>query len=97
MTSVDRRLGTARSVAIYGSHAYVASDGAAPLVVDISNPVEPEITGSVSIFGEVRSVVIYGDYAYVAARESGVQVSDVTNPVNAQIAGSVDAPDLPGE
>jgi len=85
--------GSARSVAISETHAYVADGSSGLQVIDITNPASPQIVGSVDTPDYARSVAISNTHAYVADGDSGLQVIDITNPTSPQIVGSVDTPD----
>jgi len=82
--------GMAWGVAISGTYAYVAGDYSGLQVIDITNPENPQITGSVDTPGSARGVAISGTHAYVADDWSGLQVIDITNPESPQIVGFVD-------
>jgi hypothetical protein len=62
-------------------------------VIDVSDPTNPTIVGSVDTPGYARGVYVLGNYAYVADDASGLQVIDVSNPTNPTIVGSVYTPD----
>ncbi len=75
-------------VKVRGSHAYMLSGGYLK-VVDISNPLNPVITGTVP---EANGVVLDVDsvHAYVASNSYGLQVVDISNPAAPVNQGSVD-------
>lgn len=87
--------GDARSVVVSGTRnalAYVA-DGASGLqIVDVTNPLSPQLVGSVDTPGFATDIVLSGTTAYVADGGSGLQVIDVAAPQSPQIVGSVDTP-----
>ena len=89
--------GGARDVAVAGSYAYVADMYSGLQVIDISNPQNPEIVGSVDIDALQQAyddVVLSGTYAYVATigSQTALQVIDISNPRSPQIVGSVEMP-----
>ena len=73
-------------VAVQGNYAYVPSSGGFVLyVVNITNPTNPTVTGSVNIgsaSGSLYSCVVSGNYCYVATQNKGLTVIDVTNPAS---------------
>jgi hypothetical protein len=84
--------GFALHVAVSGKHAYVANHSYGLQVIDITNPQNPEIVGSVDTPGLAQGVAVSGTHAYVTDWSSGLQVIDITNPQNPQIVGSVGTP-----
>ncbi len=56
----------ARATAVSGSYAYVAADESGLQIVDIADPMNPQIVGSVDVPGAARDVEIQDLYAYVA-------------------------------
>jgi len=62
-------------------------------VIDISDPANPVIFGSVDTPGNAYGVAVAGNYAYVADESAGLQVIDISDPANPAIAGSVYTPD----
>lgn len=68
-----------KDIAINGLYAYVVGDGTLQ-VVDISNPTNPQLLGSVGTNG--MSIDIEGNYAYVTTDNNGsmVEVIDISNP-----------------
>ena len=82
------------SVAVYGNYAYVTAAYANRLtVIDISNPLAPQIVSSVqdsTAFDFDVDVAVEGGYAYVADQALGVgrvAVVDVSNPAQPRVAG----------
>ena len=80
---------------ILGSHAYVADHSFGLQVIDISNPENPQIVGSVDTAGDARSVVISGSFAYVADYSAGLQVVDISNPESPFLMGTIHTPGGP--
>jgi hypothetical protein len=82
--------GSAQSVAVWGTHAYVADDVSGLQVINITNPASPEIVASVDTPGVAVDVAVFGTLACVADYDSGLHVIDITEPESPQIVGSVD-------
>ncbi len=78
-----------RAMALQGDYAYVTSNNALVLVVDVSDPGQPVVRGRVGEGEEAGGLVVRGGFAYVAAGWSGLVVVDVTDPDSPQIAGSI--------
>ena len=66
-------------VVVSGTYAYVAA-GWGLIVVDISNPSSPIVTGSQPLPGNGKGVAVAGNYAYFADGLSGLFVIDISNP-----------------
>ena len=82
--------GAAYGVAVLGSYAYVAALNSGLQVIDITDPENLDIVGSVyASDGSARGVAVSGSYAYVADQENGLLVIDIIDPENPDIAGSV--------
>ncbi|MEW6416694.1 MAG: S8 family serine peptidase [Nitrospirota bacterium] len=84
-------------VHVSGNYAYVACSGFDEInsvleIIDIANPVDPVIKGSLNTPGDAYGVYVSGNYAYVADGSSGLQVVDITNPTNPTIIGYRDTP-----
>lgn len=71
-------------IAVQGNYAYIPSSGGFVLyIVNISNPNNPTVTGSVNIgaaSGSLYSCVVSGNYCYVSTQSKGLTVIDITNP-----------------
>ena len=79
-------------VTVAGDYAYVADGEAGLQLVDISDPLNPSLSGSVDTPGYAYEVSVSGDYAYVADDAGGLQVIDVSVPASPAIVGAVDTP-----
>jgi hypothetical protein len=62
------------------------------VVVDVSNPAAPAITGTLDTPGTARGVAVAGSYAYVADQGAALQVISVANPAAPTLAGSAAIP-----
>ena len=85
----------ALGIAVAGNAAYLAMAGTNTSgtpgrlqVVDISNPLNPVATNSISLPGPGLSVFVIGAKAYVACGNAGLQAVDVTDPAN-PVVGSL--------
>lgn len=66
--------GPSFGVAVSGGHAFVAAGSSGLVIVDISDPENPAVVGSVITQGGANRVAIAGNYAYVA-EEGAVAVA----------------------
>ena len=82
--------GPALSVAVAGSHAYVAGGVAGLQVFNISDPANPVRVGGLDTSGYAQGVAVAGSYAYVADGDAGLQVINVSDPTNCVWAGRFD-------
>ncbi len=58
------------------------------VAIDVSDPNNPQRSGSVCVPGEPRHLFASGNYVYVASRADGLYAADFTNPQAPFIAGS---------
>ena len=71
--------GAAYGVAVRGRLAYVACDTSGLVIVDLSVPSAPRVTGTAAAPGRCRTVAIQGSIAYVTAETAGLLVFDVSD------------------
>jgi len=84
--------GDARGVAVLGDWAYVANGYAGLRVIDVSNPANPQIIGSVYTSGHAWDAAVIGDRAYVTVGGNGLVILPLSveatavavNPIVAQ-------------
>jgi hypothetical protein len=87
---------------VSGKYAYATDRNTDSLhVIDISNPVNPSIVGSVAsstALDDVWSVYVSGKYAYVASEsDDSLRIIDISDPTTPSIVGGVkDATNLNG-
>jgi len=70
---------------VAGNYAYTIdyvdpNDPYQVCVVDVSNPANPLMTGSVQLPGSASELAVHGNYLFVAADDDGIRVIDVSNP-----------------
>jgi hypothetical protein len=81
--------GTAHSVAVNGTHAYVA-DGTGDLqVLSFANPGQPSLVGSLSVSGYQQGIAVLGGWAYLASSGGALSVVDVSTPSSPSWRGSI--------
>ena len=61
-------------------------------IIDISDPKNPKIIGSVGMPGNAENFVILDSKAYIASGYNGLQIIDINDPKNPKIIGSIDTP-----
>ncbi|MBI4726782.1 hypothetical protein HY768_06110 [candidate division TA06 bacterium] len=49
-------------------------------IIDVSNPLNPTITGYCDTGGNAYDVAIFGGYAYVSTRQSGLRIMTLLIP-----------------
>ncbi|MCP3974392.1 MAG: PKD domain-containing protein [bacterium] len=87
--------GTAEGVIVPAGRADIAyvADGEAGLqVVDITDPLNPFIVGTVDTPGYAVDIALLGNTVFVADSGEGVQAIDVSTPSSPAIIGNVDTP-----
>jgi uncharacterized repeat protein (TIGR01451 family) len=72
--------GSARSVAIEGTLAYVAAGDLS--IVDVSVPSSPVLVGIFDTSWTPRDVAVAGSYAYLTDLVDGLRIVDVSNPTS---------------
>ena len=81
--------GVVRDLEINGDFLFVADDGGALRVVDVSNPAEPFETSKVDLPPFVRAVSLEGERAYLATGWNGMVIIDIGEPDNPRIINTV--------
>ena len=79
-----------RDIELRGQYAYVA-DGAFGLkILDLSDPENPRLAGSLATGGAACGVAVDGSLAYVADAEQGLFIVDVSSPTNPVSLGTLE-------
>jgi Tfp pilus assembly protein PilV len=91
-------------VQVVGDYAYVVRDDGTPdfLIIDVSTPSTPTLTGSLSLVGAPTNIFVVGDYAYVSSGDNAgelkiIDITDNTDPVlegTYNASGNQDANDV---
>ena len=79
-------------VDVDGFHVYVASGWAGITVVDVTNPADIQIVGSINTPGTAMDIEIRGDFGYIADGYQGFRVIDVSVPSNPTDVESLSLP-----
>jgi len=82
----------ARGIDVLGNYVYVADGETGLLVIDVSDPNNPNLVGSIDTPGDAKSVFTSGSYAYVADYTSGLRIIDISSPSNPYEVGYYDTP-----
>jgi len=82
-------------VATQNNYAYIVRNGGSPdfLIVDVSIPSSPSLTGSLSLIGTPNNIFVSGNYAYVTNNDNTqeLQIIDISNPTSPSVVGTFDA------
>jgi hypothetical protein len=78
--------GYACKAVVYDESAYVA-DGTGLVIIDVTNPETPIITGSLELSGWAHDICVDGNYAYIAASDSGLQIVNISDDNNPTLVG----------
>ena len=62
-------------------------------IIDVSDPLSPEMISSLDTPGSVYHVTVFGYYAYISDCKGGVRVVDITDPNQPVEVGSLATPD----
>jgi len=81
--------GAARSLAIDGDMLFVADGAAGLLLVDVTNPADPQLAEHLHLPGQASWVTLDGNYVYVADGKSGLYVIErVQNAAPAEVTST---------
>lgn len=80
--------GSATDIVVQGNTAYIADWEAGILIVDVSDPTDPQELATVSTVGEADDVDVLGDLMAIADRSVGLVLWDVSDPANPVEMGS---------
>ncbi len=79
-------MGTARSIAVQNSFAYLVSDSGMQ-VIDVSNPAAPKIVGTYrEIIYSNRAITVAGNYSYIATF-NGMVIVNISSPSAPMLTG----------
>ncbi|MDP8237947.1 MAG: Ig-like domain-containing protein, partial [Candidatus Hatepunaea meridiana] len=84
----------ARDVIVSGNYAYVADSRKGFLVMDVSDPGNPEQIGLFRTNRGAESATYRNNLAYVTFGQNGLYIIDVSNPDDPDQVGSFDTPEL---
>ncbi len=84
--------GSARSVFVSDTLAYVAAYDSGLQIINVSDPINPEFVGSYNTTGRSYDVFVSDTLAYVAYGSSGVKIINVSEPTNPEFVSSLYAP-----
>ncbi len=76
-------------VVVDGDVAYLALSDGRVEAVDVTDPLNATLMGSISVGGRVEALALSGNSLYVAAGTSGLQVVQVTHPASMALRGSL--------
>jgi hypothetical protein len=77
-----------RDVNVENGYAYIADGYGGVEVVDVSDPMNPSVTGYVDLIDGSTGIKVDGDFAYVSEYIlGGLQVVDISNPGNPNLTG----------
>jgi len=86
--------GDAYDVAIVGSYAYIADAYNGIVVVDISDPTDPETVTELPLVGRARALAASTDnYLLVAMEEAGIALVDISDVPNLTVTSTIDTDD----
>jgi len=79
--------GVPLTVAVAGSHAYVATLDSGLYVVNVGFPNHPAVVGSCRVPGMPVMPAVYWNHVYLTSLDSGLYVINVTDPQSPQVVG----------
>jgi len=63
------------------------------VVMDASDPADPEMIGRYPFFGWADHVTTYGDYAFVVSEMGDMAIVDISNPASMRAVSRIDVPE----
>src|SRR5687767_6889753 len=84
--------GATMDVAVSSNFVFAAEGEKGLLILDVSNPSNPQQVGSVDTPGLATAVVVSGDIALIADGMAGLQIIDVSNRTAPRIVSEYDTP-----
>jgi len=75
------------SLALVGTHAFVAAGTHGVFVLDISNPAQPTRDGWFQYTAEYAGIALNGDHLYLGELINGIQILDIHDPSSPRGAG----------
>ncbi|NMB48110.1 hypothetical protein GYA13_01530, partial [Candidatus Kuenenbacteria bacterium] len=85
-----------RKIQVIGDYAYVVRADGTPdfIIIDISDPANPFLAGSLSLVGAPTNIFVSGGYAYVSSDDNNgeLKIINVANPAAPALVGVYDAP-----
>lgn len=79
-------IGRGGDIHVSENYAYFANLNNGLHIIDISDPINPDIVETLNIYAE--DVKVEGDYAYVASAFGGLRILDISSPDNPKELGS---------
>ncbi|MBI5359286.1 MAG: fibronectin type III domain-containing protein [Planctomycetes bacterium] len=79
----------ANGLYVSGHYAYVTDYNTGLKIINISDPAEPVLVGSLDTAGTAYDVFVEGNYAYIADGDAGLQIFDISNPAMPVWTGSL--------
>lgn len=83
--------GTARSVDVIGSIAYVADGTGGLQIIDVTDPAAPVRLGAYHTPGDAAGLQVAGNRVYVADSSAGLMIFDVSNPATPALLAACSA------
>lgn len=77
-------------IAVAGDRAYVAAGDAGLFVLDASDPLNLQVSGSLDLPENTLDVQVAGDYAYLVTTDVGLRVVDVRDPTRLVEVGALE-------
>jgi len=79
------------TLTVNGNYAYISHWQRGVNIVDVSNPVDVTLIGSVETDGQANAIYVDSGIAYVADYNGGLKTYDVSDPSNPTLSGSLNS------
>lgn len=85
--------GSVGGLCVDGNVLYAGTNGQI-YVYDISTPMSPKLSSTVSLYGNARQITAYNGKLYVTARDTGVWIYDISQPLHPSLIKRYDTVEL---
>ncbi len=85
-------IGGGFGIDVHDNHAFLAAGSKGLQIVDVSDPLSPQISGVLQTPGEAKDIVVRDGFAFIADGPTGLFVADISDPRHPVAAGSLDTP-----
>jgi len=82
VANINVALNYISAIVVRDNYAFLTCTHLGFVVIDIANPMQPQIKANINTPGTANNLVIKGGYAYIADGFSGMRIIDISTPTN---------------
>ncbi len=82
--------GEIKDIKVFGKYIYMTDTVDGFIVLDISDPENPQIATKYQTLGTARNILIDGSFAYISQGESGIEIFDISDKKAIKYIGGYD-------